>query len=158
MGTPTDSTRAKVVGDADPSLPTERRGLSPIAQFAAKTAIVTLAIVIGGWIILDQIFDRLNSALEHRTEQLRQELSHALKADLVGRGFWGSLQRVLDKAADPRNEPDPEVRRRIFADLRILADRWRPILLEGAAIISSDSASLPARPDAKPTESGTKQP
>jgi hypothetical protein len=135
------------VSDAGASMRPDRPRTSPVAQFAIKTIIVTLAITVSAWIILDQVFDRVNSALDQRIEQIRFEIHSATK--IGGRSFWASLEGVLDAAAAPGNDPPPEIKQKILRDLQILTDRWRPVLLDGMAILSGDASGSTARPDPK---------
>jgi hypothetical protein len=138
-----DTTSAGHASDAEASMRPDRPRTSPVAQFAVKTIIVTLAITVSAWIILDQVFDRVNSALDQRIEQIRFEIHSATK--IGGRSFWASLEGVLDAAAAPGNDPPPEVKQKILGDLQILADRWRPVLRDGMAILAGEAPGSAVR-------------
>jgi hypothetical protein len=56
----------------------------------------------------------------------------------------------VDRAADPDNDLPEEAKKKLLADIRILADRWRPFANEVMEILS-DRGSAPTQPSqAKP--------
>ena len=93
----------------------ERKPFSPLQLFAAKTAIVTLAILV----ILFFANQFLVSAIENEKEQVA-----FLKG---GPAFWETMERKLYKLAD---EPDlpPEKKQKILIALRKLSTKYKPYL------------------------------
>jgi len=113
--------------------------LGPIGQFAAKTAIVTAAILVAGWVALDYVDDMVS----RRMEQL--ELALKPVTSLGGRQFWSRLEAELDRRAAPAADIPPEKKRKLLAQIKIIADRWRPFLTEAAAAINGE-AKEPGKP------------
>jgi len=108
--------------------------IGPLGQFAFKTAIVSVAIVVSGWIILDLLDDFANRRM--------QQLDATIRA-IGGRQFWTKLEGELDKFADPGTDISPEKKRKILSQIRIISDRWRPFLSEAAASIRGESDPSP---------------
>jgi hypothetical protein len=107
--------------------------LGPIGQFALKTAIVAVAIVLSAWIMLDV----LEGFATRRMEQLETAMRSATV--IGGRQFWTKLEDELDKLADPRTDISPEKKRKILSQIKVISDRWRPFLSEAASAISGDA-------------------
>jgi hypothetical protein len=118
--------------EGSPSQAVELR-LGPIAQFALKTAIVAVAIVLSAWIMLDV----LEGFVTRRVEQLEATIRSATV--IGGRQFWTNLEEELDKFADPRADISPEKKRKILSEIKVISDRWRPFLSEAAASIAGDA-------------------
>ena len=118
--------------EGSPSQAVELR-LGPIAQFALKTAIVAVAIVLSAWIMLDV----LEGFVTRRMEQLETTIRSATA--IGGRQFWTKLEDELDKMADPRTDISPEKKRKILSQIKVISDRWRPFLSEAAASIAGDA-------------------
>lgn len=118
--------------EGSPSQAVELR-LGPIAQFALKTAIVAVAIVLSSWIMLDV----LEGFVIRRMEQLETTIRSATV--IGGRQFWTKLEDELDKIADPRTDISPEKKRKILSQIKVISDRWRPFLSEAAASIAGDA-------------------
>jgi hypothetical protein len=118
--------------EGSPSQAVELR-LGPIAQFALKTAIVAVAIVLSAWIMLDV----LEGFVTRRMEQLETTIRSATV--IGGRQFWTKLEEELDKIADPRTDISPEKKRKILSQIKVISDRWRPFLSEAAASIAGDA-------------------
>lgn len=108
-------------------------GLGPIGQFALKTVIVSAAIVVSGWIVLDLLDDFAT----RRVEQLERTIRSATA--IGGRPFWTRLERELDKLADPETDISSERKQKILAQIKVVSDRWRPFVLEAASTIAGDS-------------------
>jgi hypothetical protein len=105
--------------------------LGPIGQFAVKTVIIAAAIVVSAWIMLDDFADR-------RMQQIERSLRSA--TSLGGRQFWAKLENQLDQLADPKSDLPPEKKAKILAQIKVVADRWRPLLLEAAAAVEGDAS------------------
>ena len=120
-----------------PSQAVELR-LGPIGQFALKTAIVAVAIVLSAWVMLDV----LDGFATRRMQQLETTIRSATV--IGGRQFWTRLEDELDKLADPRADISPEKKRKILSQIKVISDRWRPFLSEVASSITGD-AGQPGR-------------
>ena len=113
--------------------PALHQGLGPIGLFLIKTVIVSVAIVLSAWILLDV----LDGFATRRMEQLERTVRTA--TSIGGRQFWGKLEGELDKLADPRMDLPPEKKEKILSQIRAVSDRWRPFLLDAAAAIEGDA-------------------
>jgi hypothetical protein len=106
--------------------------LGPIGQFLIKTVIVAAAIVVSAWILLDVLDD----FADRRMQQVERTLQSYTK--LGGRQFWTKLENQLDQLADPRSDLPPEKKAKILAQIKVVADRWRPFLREATATIEGE--------------------
>ena len=107
--------------------------LGPISQFAVKTVIITAAIVVSAWIMLDILDDFADRRMQQFERSLRSATS------LGGRQFWTKLENQLDQLADPKSDLPPEKKAKILAQIKVVADRWRPLLLEAASAVEGDA-------------------
>lgn len=108
--------------------------IGPLGQFAAKTAIVSVALVLSGWIMLDILDDFASRRM--------QQMDAAVRS-IGGRQFWTKLEEELDKFADPRTDISPEKKQKILLQIRAISDRWRPFLNEAASSIAGESNQPP---------------
>lgn len=133
-----------------PATTQETTRMGPLTQFAIKTAIITIAIVVSATFLMDAVFSNLNTVLRHNIEIIRADVRAitTLKGKLGGKEFWTKIETELEKAASPRHEISPERKQKIMANLRIVADRWRPVLDEVSAIIAGTPYPPPASPAA----------
>ena len=116
----------------EPTSPAPDAGLGPIGLFLIKTVIVSAAIVLSAWILLDV----LDGFATRRMQQLEQTLRTA--TSLGGRQFWTKLEGELDKLADGRTDIPPEKKAKILSQIKAVSDRWRPFLTEAAAIVEGE--------------------
>jgi hypothetical protein len=115
------------------TLQTVELRLGAMGQFTLKIAIVSVAIVLSGWIIVNILDDFASRRM--------QELDATIRSAAVigGRGFWTKLEEELDKGADPRMDISPEKKRKILSQIRIISDRWRPFLAEAASSLAGEA-------------------
>jgi hypothetical protein len=118
----------------EPTSPGAEARIGPLGQFTVKTAIVSLAIVLSGWVMLDILDDFATRRM--------QQLDAAVRS-IGGRQFWTKLEEELDKFADPRTDISPEKKRKILSQIRTISDRWRPFLNEAASSIVEESDPAP---------------
>jgi hypothetical protein len=104
-----------------------------MGQFAFKSSIVSIAIVLSAWIMLDL----LDAFASRRMQQLDATI-HSATA-IGGRQFWTKLEEELDKFTDPRMDISPEKKRKILSQIKVISDRWRPFLIEAASSIGGDA-------------------
>jgi len=130
----------------------EERRMGPLAAFAAKTAIIAAAVAFCSWIVISEIFDRLDDAMERGLGQLHAELGQ-LHAELQsatrigGPSFWTRVEQALDDTADSRHDISPEQKQKLISDIRVIADRWRPLLKEALAIVADQPPpAMPREP------------
>jgi hypothetical protein len=95
--------------------------------------IIAAAIVVSAWIMLDILDD----FADRRMQQIERSLRSA--TSLGGRQFWAKLENQLDQLADPKSDLPPEKKAKILAQIKVVADRWRPLLLEAAAAVEGDA-------------------
>jgi hypothetical protein len=107
---------------------------SALRNFAIKTVIIAAAVVVSAWIVLEQ----LDSVLDARVAQITAAVHDV--ARFRPKEFWPRLEADIEKAADPSNDLSPERKAKLEAAIRVLVDRWRPVL----AALSDDSSSAPA--------------
>ena len=117
----------------EPTSPALDSGLGPIGLFLIKTVIVSAAIVLSFWILLDVV----DGFATRRMEQLERTVRAA--TSVGGRQFWTKLEGQLDKLADARTDFPPEKKAKILSQIRAISDRWRPFLQEAAAAIEGDA-------------------
>jgi len=123
----------------------EDRRMVPLAAFAAKTAIIAAAVAFCSWFVIGEIFDRVDEAMERGLLQLHAELQSATR--IGGPSFWTRLEQSLDDTADPRHEISPEEKQKLISDIRVIAERWRPLVKEALAIIADQPpAAMPPEP------------
>jgi hypothetical protein len=96
-------------------------------------AIITAAIVVSAWIMLDILDDFADRRMQQFERSLRSATS------LGGRQFWAKLENQLDQLADPKSDLPPEKKAKILAQIKVVADRWRPLLLEAASAVEGDA-------------------
>lgn len=117
----------------EPTSPALDAGLGPIGLFLIKTVIVSAAIVLSAWILLDV----LDGFATRRMQQLEQTIRTA--TSLGGRQFWTKLEGELDKLADGRTDIPPEKKAKILSQIKAVSDRWRPFLQEATATIEGEA-------------------
>ncbi len=111
--------------------------LGPIGQFAVKTVIIAGVTVVSAWIMLDVLDDFADRRMQQFERTMRSATS------LGGRQFWTKLENQLDQLADPKSDLPPEKKQKILAQIKVVADRWRPFVQEAAASIEGDSTKPP---------------
>jgi hypothetical protein len=121
----------------EPTSPALDAGIGPIGLFLIRTVIVSAAIVLSAWILLDV----LDGFATRRMQQLEQSIRSA--TSLGGRQFWTKLEGELDKLADGRTDIPPEKKAKLLAQIKAVSDRWRPFLQEATAAIEGDANKPP---------------
>src|SRR6476619_2272193 len=117
----------------EPTSPALDAGLGPIGLFLIKTVIVSAAIVLSAWILLDV----LDGFATRRMQQLEQPIRTA--TSLGGRQLWTKLEGELDKLAFGKMDMPPEKKAKILTQIKAVSDRWRPFLQEATAAIEGDA-------------------
>src|ERR1700687_3397888 len=84
-----------------------------IGRFVLKTVIVSIAVTVSIIVIGNAMLTRLEDSFD---EAMRYG----------GRKILIKLEAVLDKAADPSVDMSPEQKKKILADIRAIAKKWRP--------------------------------
>jgi hypothetical protein len=120
-----------------------RRG--SIGQFALKTAIVSGAIIITGWIMLEL----LDGFATRRMEQLESTIRSATA--IGGHRFWTKLETELDRMAGPEMDLPAAKKQKFLAQIKTISDRWRPFMAEAAASIAGE-AGQPAKETGQPAK------
>ena len=110
---------------------------SRIALFAAKAAIVIALSAIA--IIYASSFIAAN--VDRTAERIQARVSDAMK--IGGREFWSKLETGLAQAAEPRNDLPEEKKQKLLSDLRTIATRWRPFLVEVGQLFAEPPAAPP---------------
>jgi hypothetical protein len=115
---------------AEPSRQTEGFW-HPVLQFAIKFAIAAAIVTFALSYLVDNVMTSLVDTIDERVARLESNLS--------GRHFWVRLEQELDRAAAPQHGIRPERQQKLLQDVRILADRARPFLLEAGNAFAAQS-------------------
>jgi hypothetical protein len=115
-----------------------RLQLGESGKFVMKTGVVSVAVVLSLWVVLD-ILDGFMS-------RRMQEMNGMARA-IGGRQFWTGLEEQLDKLADPQTDLSPEKKRHILSQIKAISDRWRPFLTEASAIIEGKGTQANSDPN-----------
>lgn len=127
---------------APPSAP-ERRSLPPLVVFSIRVAVVTVAVTFVLLLVIDEVMADLSQMIDRRIEQLSTEFSSSGKFSV--HAFWAHVENQLDKAADAKNDLTPEERQRLLNDVRIIAGRIRPFILQvETAFVTEPDTPAPA--------------
>jgi hypothetical protein len=117
--------------------------MHPLLTFTLKTVIVVAAATISLAVLMDNLIRDVGDFIDRRVRQTAFSLQETGLTNIGGRAFWERLERALDKAADPTNDVPPEHQQKLLRDVRVLADRARPFILEAGKAFTP----LPARTD-----------
>jgi hypothetical protein len=120
----------------EPPLQAVELRLGTMGQFAFKTTIVSTAIVLSAWIMLDLLDDFASRRMRQLDATIRSATA------IGGRQFWTKLEEELDKFADPRMDISAEKKRKILSQIKVISDRWRPVLTEAASSIGGDAHQI----------------
>jgi hypothetical protein len=116
--------------EASPGAP--RGGLG---RFAAKTMIVVAACTIG----IIAVLWFIDSVIDARIEQIDEIVSAHLKTSKISNhDLWTRFENTLEKQAGPAGEISAEEKQKIVAEVRVVADRWRPFVKELIAAAAGD--------------------
>lgn len=117
--------------------------MHPHLTFTLKTVIVATTVTISLMLLTDNLIRDVGGFIDERVRQAAFSLQEAglTNGKLGGRAFWEHLGRALDQAADPKNDLPPERQEKLLRDVRVLADRARPFILEAGKAF----APLPAK-------------
>ncbi|MCK6450952.1 MAG: hypothetical protein L6R19_08875 [Alphaproteobacteria bacterium] len=152
--------------DASRSSGDSERGAT--IQFAKKTTIVAVAVVLSlviavEWTLasLDEFVNRNSERAIGRIEQAIRGSSQILATEMrnttqmivadlrgsaTGTRVVARLERGLEWMAHPATEPSPERREKLLSAIRVVSERWRPMILEAFAIIvGADGADAAKR-------------
>ena len=112
--------------------------MHPFLAFTLKTVIVVAAATISLVVLMDNLISDAGDFIDGRVRQTALSLQEIriTNGKLGGRAFWEHLERALDNAADSKNELPPERQQKLLSDLRVLADRARPFILEAGKAFS----------------------
>ena len=98
-----------------------------LGRFVAKTMIVAAASTIG----IIAVLWFVDSIIEARIEQIDEIVAMHLKtAKISNHDLWRQFEKTLEKQAGPAGEISAEEKQKIVAEVRIVADRWRPFVKE----------------------------
>ena len=106
-----------------------------LGRFAVKTAIVvaacTIAVIAVLWFI--------DGMIDARIEQIDEIVSVHLKTSKISNhDLWTRFEKTLEKQAGPAGEISAEEKQKIVAEVRVVADRWRPFVKELIAAAAGD--------------------
>jgi hypothetical protein len=105
--------------------------------FIGKTVVVVAALVVGGLIFSHYAAKSMDQMLSHQSAELRERFGR-----VGGAQFWANLEKQLATAADPKNELPPAKKEAMLAQLKTLAERYRPFVRE-VSLLFYDPAEPP---------------
>ena len=115
----------------------------PIGQFAIKSLVVVVAAVV----LLSFAFSLLQGfvdvAVQRAVAEVSASIDARLNAPIGGATFWATVEKVIADQADPKSDIPSEKKRKIVAEIRAIADRWRPFLEEISAAVAGTPAPPP---------------
>lgn len=113
----------------------------PLAVFAFKTIVVTIAVTFGLLLVVDQLVSDLNDLVSRQVTNVRFVLKDQM-GEPGAPGTLTRLQALLDRAVALSNQVPPERQQKLLDDIRILAGRARPFVLavESAFVEPSEAA------------------
>jgi hypothetical protein len=126
------------MADDIPPKSAPKRGHS-LLVFALKAMIVAVVVTISLLILMDNLISDLGDLIDERIQRIALQLHETGK--FGGRNFWEHLEQELDRAADPHNDLPPDRQQKLLRDVRILADRARPFILEAERAFAPQSTS-----------------
>jgi hypothetical protein len=112
----------------------------PVYQFAVKTVIVGAVVTYCLLYIVDYVIADVNDIVDTRVYQLhnqaKQFAAELHDSQFNAKWFWSRVEQSLDHSADPSSDIPPERQEKLLREIRILADRARPFILEAAKAFS----------------------
>jgi hypothetical protein len=121
--------KANALDDVIVSPPGQRRVLPALLLFAAKAAVVLVAILYA--------VAYSERAFERQVDQLRK---------VGGASFWSGLEQNIARAAAPGGDLPEAKKQELLANIHVIVERWRPFVRE-AQLLFSDAGAV--RPDGK---------
>lgn len=123
------------------------REWSDIRTFALKAAIV-FGIGTAATLLLSLVvISRLQHMVDSTTSDLlagTDRMARSIESNLGGGSrFWTKVTEEIERAAAPEKEMPAEQKKKLLMDIRTLASRWRPFVLEAKAIL----ADVPSAPE-----------
>ena len=112
---------------AGTDVPSNASRSGDIKQFAIKTCIVAGVISICAIIVVEWTVSTVEDFAARTTDDLRAAFSTKI-ARGGGPQFWSSVERELDRAADPASDLPPETKRKLLHDVGVIVARWRPFI------------------------------
>jgi hypothetical protein len=114
-----------------------------LGRFAIKTVTVTAAVTVALWIIIGLAFDRLDDMIDRRAMQVQEVIQSTVR--IHSKSFWSRVEKELDRAASPANDLPSEKKQKLLADIRTLADRYRPFI-SAVAELFIEKPAVPTNP------------
>ncbi len=108
--------------------------------FIGKTLVVVTALVIGGFFFTRYATKNVDQLLSHQSVEMREKF-----ASVGGAKFWANLEKQIANAADPKNDLPPAKKEAMLAQIRVLADRYRPFVRE-VALLFYEPTEAPKSP------------
>jgi hypothetical protein len=108
--------------------------------FIGKTIVVVTALVIGGFFFTRYATKTVDQMLSHQSAEMRDRFS-----SVGGARFWTNLEKQLANAADPKNDLPAAKKEAILAQIRTLADRYRPFVREVSLLFYDPPDSNPPK-------------
>lgn len=113
-----------------------------VGVFAVKAAIF-MGLFVGAVALSSAI---IATRIERTVERVHTAVEPL--ANLSGKQFWAKIQREIGSAAKSENDLPETEKRELMANLRILANRWRPVATEAAGIFFDNRSPKDKTPGA----------
>jgi hypothetical protein len=108
--------------------------------FIGKTIVVVAALVIGGFFFTRYATKTVDQMLSHQSAEMRDRFS-----SVGGAKFWTNLEKQLANAADPKNDLPAAKKEVILAQIRTIAERYRPFVHEVSLLFYDPPESNPPK-------------
>jgi len=132
------------IAPADPYLYAARRDAINVRRsalgFIGKTLVVVTALVIGGFFFTRYATKNVDQLLSHQSTEMRDKFG-----SMGGAKFWANLEKQLANAADPKNDLPAAKKEAMLAQLRTIAERYRPFVRE-VSLLFNDPTEPPKSP------------
>jgi hypothetical protein len=93
--------------------------------FIGKTLVVVAVLVMGGFFLTRYATKNIDQLLSHQSAEMREKF-----ASTGGAKFWTNLEKQLANAADAKNDLPPAKKELMLAQIRTIAERYRPFVRE----------------------------
>ena len=107
----------------------------PVIQFAIKTAIVAVAVVLSITYLISYVDELAQIRIQEFRATTVQELRAATR--FGGREFWTKIEHEIERMAAPESDLPPEKKKKILAEIKVISDRWRPFVSELSTVVGS---------------------
>jgi len=96
-----------------------------ITPFIIKTCVVAAVVTACTIFVTDWIIGSVEESMARSMRSVQQTVQ---QTSIGGRKFWTRVEEELDRAASPASDLSAERKQKLINNVRILAERWRPLI------------------------------